>query len=33
MLDLAEGRVPKGVVNRDVFDRPGFRAKWKRLLG
>jgi phosphoglycerate dehydrogenase-like enzyme/2-keto-3-deoxy-L-rhamnonate aldolase RhmA len=32
MLDLAEGRVPKGVVNRDVFDRPGFRAKWKRLL-
>jgi phosphoglycerate dehydrogenase-like enzyme len=33
MIDLAEGRVPKGVVNRDVLDRPGFRAKWKRLLG
>ncbi|HUR53876.1 MAG TPA: NAD(P)-dependent oxidoreductase, partial [Gemmataceae bacterium] len=33
MLDLAGGRVPKGVVNRDVLDRPGFRAKWQRLLG
>ena len=29
MLDLAEGRVPKGVVNREVLDRPGFQAKWK----
>jgi phosphoglycerate dehydrogenase-like enzyme/2-keto-3-deoxy-L-rhamnonate aldolase RhmA len=33
MLDLAEGRVPNGVVNREVLDRPGFQAKWKRLIG
>jgi phosphoglycerate dehydrogenase-like enzyme len=33
MLDLAEGRVPRGVVNREVLDRPGFQAKWKRLIG
>jgi phosphoglycerate dehydrogenase-like enzyme/2-keto-3-deoxy-L-rhamnonate aldolase RhmA len=33
MLDLAAGRVPHGVVNREVLDRPGFQAKWKRLLG
>jgi len=32
MLDLARGRVPAGVVNREVLDRPGFQAKWKRLL-
>jgi phosphoglycerate dehydrogenase-like enzyme len=32
MLDLASGRVPKGVVNREVLDRPGFQAKWKRLI-
>jgi phosphoglycerate dehydrogenase-like enzyme/2-keto-3-deoxy-L-rhamnonate aldolase RhmA len=32
MLDLAEGRVPKGVVNREVLEKPGFRAKWKRIL-
>lgn len=30
MLDLAHGRVPRGVVNREVFDRPGFREKWAR---
>ena len=28
MLDLAAGSVPHGVVNRDVLDRPTFRAKW-----
>jgi phosphoglycerate dehydrogenase-like enzyme len=33
MLDLSEGRVPKGVVNREVLDRPGFQAKWKRIIG
>ena len=33
MLDLAAGRVPKGVVNREVLDRPGFQAKWKRIVG
>jgi phosphoglycerate dehydrogenase-like enzyme/2-keto-3-deoxy-L-rhamnonate aldolase RhmA len=32
MLDLAAGRVPKGVVNREALDRPGFQAKWKRIL-
>jgi phosphoglycerate dehydrogenase-like enzyme/2-keto-3-deoxy-L-rhamnonate aldolase RhmA len=32
MLDLAEGRVPHGVVNREVLERPGFQAKWKRIL-
>jgi phosphoglycerate dehydrogenase-like enzyme/2-keto-3-deoxy-L-rhamnonate aldolase RhmA len=32
MLDLAQGRVPVGVVNREVLQRPGFQAKWKRLL-
>jgi phosphoglycerate dehydrogenase-like enzyme/2-keto-3-deoxy-L-rhamnonate aldolase RhmA len=31
MLDLANGRVPNGVINREVLDRPGFQAKWKRL--
>jgi phosphoglycerate dehydrogenase-like enzyme/2-keto-3-deoxy-L-rhamnonate aldolase RhmA len=33
MLELAAGRVPKGVVNRDVLTRPGFQAKWKRVVG
>jgi phosphoglycerate dehydrogenase-like enzyme/2-keto-3-deoxy-L-rhamnonate aldolase RhmA len=33
MLDLASGRVPKGVVNPDVLERPGFKAKWKRIVG
>jgi hypothetical protein len=32
MLDLAEGRAPKGVVNREVLERPSFQAKCKRLL-
>lgn len=31
MLDLARGNRPHGVVNPEVFDRPGFRAKWARL--
>ena len=33
MVDLSLGRKPKGVVNPQVFDRPGFRAKWQRLCG
>jgi phosphoglycerate dehydrogenase-like enzyme/2-keto-3-deoxy-L-rhamnonate aldolase RhmA len=33
MIDLANGRVPKGVVNPEVLDRAGFQAKWKRLAG
>lgn len=31
MLDLAAGHRPRGVVNPEVFDRPGFQAKWDRL--
>lgn len=31
MLDLSEGRKPRGVVNPEVFDRASFQAKWKRL--
>jgi phosphoglycerate dehydrogenase-like enzyme len=33
MLDLANGRRPNGAVNLEVFDRPGFQAKWKRITG
>lgn len=33
MLALAEGRVPHGVVNKEVLDRPTFQAKWKRVRG
>jgi phosphoglycerate dehydrogenase-like enzyme len=32
LLDLSLGRRPNGVVNPEVFDRPGFQAKW-RLRG
>lgn len=31
ILDLARGQIPPGVVNRTVFDRPSFQAKWQRL--
>jgi phosphoglycerate dehydrogenase-like enzyme len=31
MVDLTQGRVPRGVINPEVLDRPGFQAKWKRL--
>ncbi len=31
MLDLALGQVPRGLVNPEVFDRPGFVEKWARL--
>jgi phosphoglycerate dehydrogenase-like enzyme len=31
MLDLALGKVPHGVVNREVLDRSGFVTKWDRL--
>lgn len=33
MLDLTEGRRPRGAVNPEVFERPGFREKWQRLCG
>ena len=32
VLELAQGRVPKGVVNPEVLTRPGFQAKWRRLI-
>ncbi len=31
MLDLSVGNRPRGLVNPQVFDRPGFREKWARL--
>lgn len=31
MLDLAHGRRPRGIVNPEVLDRPGFQQKWNRL--
>jgi phosphoglycerate dehydrogenase-like enzyme len=29
MVDLAQGRKPQGVLNPEVFERPGFQAKWQ----
>jgi phosphoglycerate dehydrogenase-like enzyme len=31
MVDLSLGRRPRGVVNPQVFDRPGFQQKWSRI--
>jgi phosphoglycerate dehydrogenase-like enzyme/2-keto-3-deoxy-L-rhamnonate aldolase RhmA len=31
ILDLADGIAPRGIVNPEVLERPGFRAKWERL--
>ncbi len=31
MIDWAEGRRPRGVINAAVLARPGFQAKWARL--
>jgi phosphoglycerate dehydrogenase-like enzyme len=31
MVDWALGRRPRGVVNAQVLDRPGFQQKWARL--
>jgi len=33
MVDLSLGRKARGVVNPQVFDRPTFQNKWKRLCG
>src|SRR5260221_10602110 len=33
MLDLAQGKRPNGTINPEVFDRPGFQAKWQRITG
>ncbi|MBY0524085.1 MAG: hydroxyacid dehydrogenase [Gemmataceae bacterium] len=30
MLDLARGKKPAGVINPEVFERPGFRRKWQQ---
>ncbi len=30
MVDLSLGTKPYGAVNPEVFDRPGFKAKWER---
>ena len=32
ILDVAEGRVPAHVVNRDVLERPGFQARLAAAL-
>ena len=31
MIDFAAGRRPRGVVNPEVFERPTFQAKWRRV--
>jgi phosphoglycerate dehydrogenase-like enzyme len=31
MVDLSLGAVPRGVVNPQVLDRPGFQEKWARI--
>ncbi len=31
MLELAHGRLPRGVVNPQVLERPTFQRKWERL--
>jgi len=31
MVDLSQGKMPNGIVNPDVLDRPGFQAKLQRL--
>ncbi len=33
MLDLADGVAPRGIINPEVLERPGFQAKWQRLCG
>lgn len=30
-IDLANGKKPHGVVNKDVFEKPSFQKKWERL--
>jgi phosphoglycerate dehydrogenase-like enzyme len=31
MVDIAQKRRPRGVLNPQVFDRPGFQEKWERI--
>jgi phosphoglycerate dehydrogenase-like enzyme len=30
MVDLVSGRKPRGMINPEVLDRPGFQRKWRR---
>jgi phosphoglycerate dehydrogenase-like enzyme len=30
MVDLSLRRLPRGIVNPEVLERPGFQLKWKR---
>ncbi len=31
MIDLAQGKRPRGVLNPEVFDQSGFQEKWERV--
>ena len=31
VMDVSLGRLPRGAINPEVFDRPGFKAKWARF--
>ena len=33
MIDLSLKRKPRGIVNPEVLERPGFKAKWSRICG
>jgi phosphoglycerate dehydrogenase-like enzyme len=33
LVDASLGKRPHGALNPEVFDRPGFKAKWERLCG
>ena len=30
LVDLSRGQVPRGIINPEVLDRPGFQQKWSR---
>lgn len=32
ILDLSLGKIPRGVVNPEVFDRPSFQRKWESAI-
>jgi hypothetical protein len=31
MIDLVHKRLPRGLINPEVLERPTFQAKWTRL--
>ncbi|MFW5893986.1 MAG: NAD(P)-dependent oxidoreductase [Verrucomicrobiota bacterium] len=33
MVDMAGGKTPRGIVNREVLEKSSFQEKWKRILG